>query len=111
MCPLGYKQFSFQFNFDNLEVKAVILEVLTVLNRVVVQVSVGYEGRTAPRPWGSVSNSYSTNVFAFCCLCKWNSFCCVVIVFQLVQHRHCNMTLKWPLEVVIKLSFHQEGKH
>ena len=99
-------------NFDNSEVKAVILEVLTVLNRVVVQVSVSYKGWTAPRAWSSVSNGYSTNVLAFCCLSKWNSFCDVVPVFlQLVQYCNCNMTLEWPLEMIIKLSFHKEGKH
>ena len=36
ICTLGYKQFSLQFNFDNLETKAVIFEVLTVLSRFVV---------------------------------------------------------------------------
>ena len=61
---LGYKQLSLQFNFDNLEAKAVILEVLTVLSEFVVQVRVGYEGRTAPRTRSSVSDGYSTSVFA-----------------------------------------------
>ena len=96
MCPLGYKEFSLQFNFDNLEVEAVIPQVLTVLSRVVVQFSMGYEGRTAPRTWGSVPDDYSTNVFAFCCLCKWNSFCGVIVIFHLVQHCNSNMTSEWP---------------
>ena len=41
------EKLSLQFDLNNLEAKAVVLEVLTVLNGIVVQFSVGYEGRVA----------------------------------------------------------------
>ena len=45
---------SLQFYFNNnLEAKAVILEILTVLCGIVVQFSVGYECRVAPYTWRS----------------------------------------------------------
>ena len=94
----------------NLESKAVVLEVLTVLSRIVGQVSVGYEGTVAP-PTSSFSISHSTNVFSFHCFSKWNSVCGVAVVFQLVQHCNSNTALKWPVEVVIELSSHEAGKH
>ena len=96
-------------NFNNSEAKAVVLEVLMVLSRVVGQVNVCYEGMFTP-PSSSLSVSHSTNDFNVFCISKFN-FCGIVVVFQLIQHCNSNMALEWPFEVVIKLSSHQVGKH
>ena len=100
-----------EFNFNNSESEAVILEVLTVFSRVEGQVSVGYTGRFTIPSGSSFSISHSTNDFNVCCFSKSNSACGVVIVFQLVQHCNSNLTLEWPLEVVIELSSQQVGIH
>ena len=96
--PLGSINF-----WLNSESKAVILEVLTVLSRGVGQVSVAYKGMVAPPNTFSITHSTS---FHFS-----NSVCGVVVVFHLVQQCNSDMTSEWPLEVVIKLSSHEVGKH
>ena len=57
--PLGVNLW---FNFNNSESKAVILEVLPVLSRVVGQASVGYEGRFT-QPSSSLSICHPTSGF------------------------------------------------
>jgi len=85
LCNLWAEKLSLQFDFNNSEAKAVVLEVLTVLSGIIVQFSVGYEGKVAPHRFSSFPFCHSTNNFIACCISKCNRVCDVVADFQLVQ--------------------------